>query len=78
MTSIDLQLVQMLHRPEFPRSSAFAPCWILENQMGPNPLWLTEWLCQALELPPGTHSRRYRLTFRSWRRTTEGTWALSA
>jgi len=53
MTTTEQQLAEMLHRPEFPRSGAYAPRWILENQMGPNALWLTEWLCQALELRPG-------------------------
>jgi SAM-dependent methyltransferase len=26
---------------------------VLENQMGPNALWLTEWLCQKMDLKPG-------------------------
>lgn len=25
----------------------------MENQMGPNVLWLTEWLCESMELKPG-------------------------
>ena len=27
---------------EFPRSANYNPDWVLENMMGPNPLWLTE------------------------------------
>ncbi len=42
-----------LWRAEFPRASQYDPDWILAHQMGPNVLWLTEWLCQAMELRPG-------------------------
>ena len=31
-----------LHVAEFPRSNAYDPDWVLENQMGPNALWLIE------------------------------------
>ncbi|MBT3220385.1 MAG: methyltransferase domain-containing protein, partial [Proteobacteria bacterium] len=27
--------------------------WMLDNQMGPNALWLVEWLCEKLQLKPG-------------------------
>lgn len=37
----------------FPRSSKYKSEWTFENQMGPNVLWLTEWLCEALELKSG-------------------------
>ena len=43
----------MLTRPEFPRSNMYDPDWVTSNQMGPNALWLTEWLCAALTLKPG-------------------------
>jgi cyclopropane fatty-acyl-phospholipid synthase-like methyltransferase len=43
----------LLTRPEFPRSSGYDPSWMLDNQMGPNALWLVEWLCSALPLRPG-------------------------
>jgi len=43
----------MLTRPEFPRSNAYDPDWVLSNQMGPNALWLAEWLCGELALAPG-------------------------
>ena len=38
---------------QFPRSSAYELDWVLENQMGPNVLWLTESLTQVMELEPG-------------------------
>ena len=46
-------LAELLSRPEFPISSKYDPTWIIENQMGPNSLWLTEWLCQRMSLSAG-------------------------
>jgi SAM-dependent methyltransferase len=43
----------LLSAPQFPRASRYDPHWVLENQMGLNPLWLTEWLCQGMYLRPG-------------------------
>ena len=43
----------LLIKPEFPRSAKYDPIWMMDNQMGPNALWLMEWLCEALELKPG-------------------------
>ena len=43
-----------LSRPEFPRSSRYEAGFVLGNQMGPNALWLLEWLCERLPLEPGT------------------------
>ena len=38
----------------FPRASAYHPEWVLAGVSGgANPLWLTEWLTEALELRPG-------------------------
>lgn len=38
----------------FPRASSYHPEWILAGVGGgANPLWLTEWLSEALELRPG-------------------------
>ena len=37
----------------FPRSAKYDSEWIQQNQMGPNPLWLAEWLCEAMDLSPG-------------------------
>ena len=46
------QLKEMLAIDRFPRSSKYDPRWVLENEMGPNALWLTEWLCEAMDLKP--------------------------
>jgi cyclopropane fatty-acyl-phospholipid synthase-like methyltransferase len=38
----------------FPRSSAYHPDWVLAGVSGgANPLWLTEWLAEVLDLKPG-------------------------
>ena len=37
----------------FPKASAYPIDWIIENEMGPNVLWLTEFLCEAMDLRPG-------------------------
>lgn len=38
---------------QFPRSAAYDAGWMIENRMGPNVLWLTEFLSQAMDLRPG-------------------------
>jgi cyclopropane fatty-acyl-phospholipid synthase-like methyltransferase len=47
----DLQ--QRLSLPDYPRSARYDAVWVVENMMGPNPLWLTEWLCERIQLTPG-------------------------
>lgn len=46
-------VARLLHKPEFPRSNRYDPQWVLDNQMGPNALWLVEWLGQTMPLEPG-------------------------
>ena len=46
----DLQT--LLKNDEFPLSSKYDAKWVVENEMGPNSLWLTEWLCRDLALKP--------------------------
>ena len=48
-----LELRQLLTLENLPLSTKYDPQWIIENQMGPNALWLTEWLTQAMTLKPG-------------------------
>jgi cyclopropane fatty-acyl-phospholipid synthase-like methyltransferase len=50
---IPAEAFALLDRPEFPRSRGYDPQWVFENQMGPNALWLVEWLTQSLRLTPG-------------------------
>jgi SAM-dependent methyltransferase len=44
---------ELLQNERFPRSAAYDPEWTLRGWMGPNVLWLTEWLCEKMELEPG-------------------------
>lgn len=46
-------LARRLVHPRFPRSSGYDPRWTIENWMGPNALWLVEWLSTAMDLRPG-------------------------
>lgn len=43
----------VLYRESFPRSNYYDSGWVMDHQMGPNPLWLVEWLCGGLNLEPG-------------------------
>jgi cyclopropane fatty-acyl-phospholipid synthase-like methyltransferase len=43
----------ILGNEQFPRSNSYDPKWIIDNQMGLNPLWLTEWVCEKITLEPG-------------------------
>jgi len=48
-----MDISRMLNKPEFPRSAAYDPDWVMDNQMGPNALWLLEQLCGTMDLKPG-------------------------
>ena len=48
---IDLQ--KLMYLDQFPLSNKYDPMWVLENQMGPNVLWLTEKLMEVMSLKPG-------------------------
>ncbi len=42
----------LLLKPRFPRSNRYDQDWVVQNQMGPNVLWLAEWLSEKLILEP--------------------------
>lgn len=43
-----------LHTERFPRANAYHPDWQIAGLSGgANPLWLTEWLCERMDLRPG-------------------------
>ena len=47
-------LDERLHCERFPRASAYHPEWLIASASGAaNPLWMTEWLAEALDLRPG-------------------------
>jgi len=43
----------ILQKEQFPRSNKYDPMWVIKNEMGPHPLWMTEFLVQAFDLKPG-------------------------
>ncbi|MBO8160170.1 MAG: methyltransferase domain-containing protein [Thermosipho sp. (in: Bacteria)] len=45
--------INILYNEKFPLSNKYDPEWIIENSMGPNVLWLCEWLCEKIDLKPG-------------------------
>ncbi len=53
MSYTKTELAAVLTLDQFPRAAAYDPEWVLENQMGPNVLWLTEALSQVMQLQPG-------------------------
>jgi SAM-dependent methyltransferase len=48
-----MDLKRLLHHDDFPLSSKYDPDWVIANEMGPNVLWLTESLCEVMDLRPG-------------------------
>jgi len=49
-----LNMDERLIASRFPRASAYHPEWVLAGAGGgANPLWLTEWLSESLDLQPG-------------------------
>lgn len=42
-----------LHHPRYQRSNSYDPQWVIENQMGPNALWLIEALTEIVQIKPG-------------------------
>jgi hypothetical protein len=52
------QLAEMFRNERFPRSAKYDPQWVVKNEMGPNALWLTEWLCERMELKSGKGETR--------------------
>ena len=49
-----MTVVERLISDRFPRASGYHPEWVLAGVSGgANPLWLTEWLSESLELRPG-------------------------
>ncbi len=47
------RMAELLRNDRYPRSAKYDPEWVLQGWMGPNVLWLTEWLCERMEFRPG-------------------------
>jgi len=43
----------IFYNEQFPHSNKYDPIWVLNNSMGPHPLWLAEYLLQAFNLKSG-------------------------
>jgi cyclopropane fatty-acyl-phospholipid synthase-like methyltransferase len=48
-----MQMDEQTLLARFPRSAGFDRDWMVANSMGPNAVWLTEYLCEVLKLKPG-------------------------
>ena len=46
-------LREMFQLDQYPLSAKYDPDWVFDNEMGPNVLWITEAMCQVLNLHPG-------------------------
>ncbi|OGO00460.1 MAG: hypothetical protein A2Y90_05370 [Chloroflexi bacterium RBG_13_52_12] len=53
MTITKERMRELLKNDRFPRSAKYDPEWVMKGWMGPNVLWLTEWLCEKMDLKPG-------------------------
>jgi len=48
-----MNLQHRVAHERFPRASRYDADWVIDNEMGPNALWLTEALCEVMDLRPG-------------------------
>lgn len=46
-------LAAAMDNPTYPLSNAYCPQWVLQNSMGPIPIWLLEGLAPAMQFHPG-------------------------
>ncbi len=53
MTITKKRMKELLKNDRYPRSAKYDPEWVLKGWMGPNVIWLAEWLCEKMELKPG-------------------------
>ena len=44
---------EILAKERFPRSANYDTKWMISNSMGPNAIWITEFLSTAMSLKPG-------------------------
>ena len=53
MTAQNDELMEKYSVEEYPLAAQYDLKWVHENEMGPNVLWITEALCQVMDLKPG-------------------------
>jgi cyclopropane fatty-acyl-phospholipid synthase-like methyltransferase len=49
----DAELEVLLRNERYPRSAGYSARWMVDNGMGPNPVWQAESLTELLRLEPG-------------------------
>ncbi|ADB29408.1 Methyltransferase type 11 [Kribbella flavida DSM 17836] len=49
----DAELDVLLRNDRYPRSAAYSARWMVDNAMGPNPVWQAEALTDVMSLEPG-------------------------
>jgi len=47
------KIEKLMKKAEFPRSQKYDFNWMMDFQMGPNAVWLVEWLCEGVRLKKG-------------------------
>lgn len=47
------EIAGLLFKDEFPRSMKYDGNWMMDNHMGPNAIWLAEWLCEEAGIERG-------------------------
>lgn len=53
MTLPDDEIRRRLTLARYPRSAKYSGRWLIDNAMGPNPIWLAEALTEVMPLEPG-------------------------
>lgn len=53
MNVTDDELQQKLTLARYPRSGRYSARWLMDNNMGPNPIWLAEALAEVMPLRAG-------------------------
>lgn len=53
MADPDADLRRALHSDRYPRSSQYNARWLVDNLMGPHPLWMVESLTNVMRIEPG-------------------------
>jgi SAM-dependent methyltransferase len=47
------RMQELLKNNKYPRSAKYDPAWVLKGWMGPNVIWLTEWLSEKMDFKSG-------------------------
>jgi hypothetical protein len=53
MDNVYIKLQEKMTLKQFPLSAKYDIKWVVENEMGPNSLWLMEFLVEKIELKSG-------------------------